>query len=153
MECLTTLGSLFQTHIQFKSTSPFLTFFKEVKEQMFALHRECYRGWWLTLALALFTIWPSLIPCSPNWLPQPWRFCPKPALKCFTTALDHIQVCWSQCDTLQLLVQLQIFYKLIKDQHNPQISDSKIISDMWGRKQHWFLWRSAHWILGFMNRI
>lgn len=41
---------------------------KEVKEQMFTLHRECCRGRWLTLALALFMIWPSVTLRNPNSL-------------------------------------------------------------------------------------
>ncbi len=51
-----------------------LTFW-EVKVQMFALHRECCRCWWLTLALTLFMKWPSVIFCNPNSLVHRRGFC------------------------------------------------------------------------------
>lgn len=60
---------------------------------MFTLHRECCRGLWLTLALALFMIWPSITLRNLNSLLQPYTFCLKPALKCCKAVLDYTQLC------------------------------------------------------------
>lgn len=96
------MGKVFPTHAQFKSTSPFLdfsfiAFFKEVRVQMFTLHRECCRGLWLTLAMALFMIWPSITLRNPNSLLQPYTFCLKPALKCCTATCWTHRCCSFRC--------------------------------------------------------
>lgn len=82
------MGTLSPRHVQFKSTSPFLDcFLKEVKVQMFTLHRECCsRGCCLTLALTSFMRWPSVTLSNPNSLFHPSRFVLSPALKRWITS-------------------------------------------------------------------